>query len=286
MKLLRYGPHKTEKPGNLDRSGSIRDLSELISDASDDFLGPETISKLSMLDPTSLPLVKGSPRTGACEGGVGKEIFIVLNFSDHAAESGMPVPPKSVAFLKATSAIGGPYDNIEIPIGATKTDWEVELGVVIGEEAKNVSENEALNHVAGYCVVNDLSARNFQLERQGQCAKGKSADTFGPIGPWLATRDEVPDPQSLQMYLEVGGQRYQDESTDKMIYGVSFLVSYLSKFTSLQPGDIISTGTPAGVGMGQKPPVYLEPGDLLELEIEGLGSQCQSVAGPGGSRAQ
>jgi 2-keto-4-pentenoate hydratase/2-oxohepta-3-ene-1,7-dioic acid hydratase in catechol pathway len=238
-------------------------------------ISPASLKKLSKLKPEELPLVKGNPRLGPCVAGTGKFICIGLNYADHAAESGMAVPPEPVIFMKATSAIIGPHDEVEIPRGSVKSDWEVELGVVIGKTAKYVSENEALDHVAGYCVINDLSEREFQIEHSGQWTKGKSADTFGPTGPWLVTRDEVKDPQNLAMWLEVNGKRYQDGSTKTMVYGVKFLVSYLSRFMSLQPGDIISTGTPPGVGMGQKPPHYLKPGDVMELEIEGLGRQRQ-----------
>jgi 2-keto-4-pentenoate hydratase/2-oxohepta-3-ene-1,7-dioic acid hydratase in catechol pathway len=224
-----------------------------------------------------LPLVAGSPRIGACVAGVGKFICIGLNYSDHAAESGMAVPVEPVVFMKATSAICGPYDDVMIPRGGEKTDWEVELGVVIGKEARYVTEQEALSHVAGYCVVNDVSERAFQLEGTGQWVKGKSADTFGPIGPWLVTTEEVPDPQALNLWLEVDGHRYQNGSTATMVFGVAHLVSYLSRFMSLQPGDIISTGTPPGVGLGQKPPVYLRPGNVIRLGVAGLGEQRQTV---------
>ena len=228
-------------------------------------------------DKVSLPVVEGTPRLGPCVGSVGKFICIGLNYSDHAAESGMKVPTEPVVFMKATSAICGAYDKVVIPRGAEKADWEVELGVVIGKEAKYVEEKDALSHIAGYCVVNDLSERAFQLEGTGQWVKGKSADTFGPIGPWLVTRDEVPDPQNLRLWLEVDGKRYQDGTTKTMVFGVAHLVSYLSRFMSLQPGDIISTGTPPGVGFGQKPPVYLRPGNVMRLGIDGLGEQRQEV---------
>jgi 2-keto-4-pentenoate hydratase/2-oxohepta-3-ene-1,7-dioic acid hydratase in catechol pathway len=238
---------------------------------------PESLETLRKIDPKDLPLVAGAPRIGACVSGVGKFICIGLNYSDHAAESGMAVPVEPVVFMKATSAICGPYDDVIIPRGSEKTDWEVELGVVIGKEARYVTEGDALSHVAGYCVVNDVSERAFQLEGTGQWVKGKSADTFGPIGPWLVTADEVPDPQSLSLWLEVDGHRYQNGSTTTMVFGVAYLVSYLSRFMSLQPGDIISTGTPPGVGLGQKPPVYLRPGNVMRLGIEGLGEQRQAV---------
>lgn len=277
MKLLRYGPEGAEKPGLLDKDGAIRDLSGVVSDVSGSTLADGLIETVAKLDVTSLPVVDGSPRMGPCVGGVGKFICIGLNYADHAAESGMELPQEPVIFFKATSAICGPDDNVEIPRNSVKTDWEVELGVVIGKEAKYVSEEDALNHVAGYCVINDVSERDFQLHRSGQWVKGKSADTFGPTGPWLVTRDEVADPQDLSMWLEVNGHRYQDGSTRTMHFGVATVIAHLSQFMSLQPGDIISTGTPPGVGMGQKPEVYLKPGDKIELGIEGLGKQAQTV---------
>lgn len=276
MKLLRYGEVGQEKPGMLDSDGNIRDLSEQISDVSGGNLSDEQLQILSQLDPTQLPLVGGNPRIGACVNNVGKFICIGLNYSDHAAEAGLKVPPEPVVFFKATSAICGPNDDIEIPRTSTKTDWEVELGVVIGKKAKYIDEADALDYVAGYCVINDLSERDFQIERAGQWVKGKSCDTFGPIGPWLVTRDEIPDPQALPMYLEVNGNRYQNGTTETMVYGVAHVVAYLSQFMSLQPGDIISTGTPPGVGLGQKPePFYLKAGDTMELGIDGLGVQNQ-----------
>ncbi len=275
MKLLRYGPAGQEKPGILDDAGVIRDLSAQVTDITGATLGD--MSKLQSLDPTQLPVVTGSPRLGPCVGGVGKFICIGLNYADHAAESGMSLPGEPVVFFKATSAITGPNDPVHIPRGSVKTDWEVELGVVIGREAKYVSEADALAHVAGYCVVNDLSERDFQLHRSGQWVKGKSADTFGPLGPWLVTRDEIADPQDLSMYLEVNGKRYQDGSTRTMHFGVATIIAHLSQFMSLQPGDVISTGTPPGVGMGQTPPLYLKPGDRMELGIAGLGQQNQDV---------
>jgi len=275
MKLLRFGEMNAEKPGVLDADGNIRDLSGVVGDIAGDTLSEEGLAKIAALDLNSLPVVDGNPRIGACVGHVGKFICIGLNYSDHAAEAGMQVPEEPVTFFKATSAICGPNDDIEIPRGSVKTDWEVELGVVIGKHTKYVSEEEALDHVAGYCVVNDLSERDFQLHRSGQWVKGKSADTFGPIGPWLVTRDEVEDPQNLSMYLEVNGHRYQDGSTKTMVFGVAQVISHLSQFMSLQPGDVISTGTPPGVGMGQKPETYLKPGDKMELGIEGLGVQKQ-----------
>ena len=277
MKLLRYGQKGHEKPGILDADGKVRDLSAHVPDLAGDALSDQSLARIATLDLASLPEVNVE-RYGPCVAGVGKFICIGLNFSDHAAESGMAVPSEPVIFAKATSAICGPNDNIEIPRGSTATDWEVELGVVIGKEAKYIDEADALDHVAGYCVINDLSERDFQLKREGQWVKGKSADTFGPIGPWLVTRDEVPDPQALGMYLDVNGKRMQDGSTNTMVYGVAHVVAYLSQFMSLQPGDIISTGTPPGVGMGMKPePVYLKAGDTMALGIEGLGKQTQKV---------
>ncbi|MFY2825436.1 fumarylacetoacetate hydrolase family protein [Ruegeria sp. MALMAid1280] len=277
MKLLRYGPVGAEKPGVLDENGNVRDLSGVVGDIAGDVLSEEGLARLRGLDLAGLPVIEGNPRIGACVGHVGKFICIGLNYADHAAESGMELPAEPVIFFKATSAIVGPNDTVEIPRGSVKTDWEVELGVVIGKEAKYVSEAEALDHVAGYCVVNDLSERDFQLHRSGQWVKGKSADTFGPIGPWLVTRDEIADPQNLPMYLEVNGHRYQDGSTNTMHFGVATVISHLSHFMSLQPGDVISTGTPPGVGMGQNPQTYLQPGDKMELGIEGLGVQRQNV---------
>jgi len=278
MKLLRYGPKGQEKPGLRDASGTIRDLSGVVADIDGTTLGAESLAKLAGLDPASLPAVSGNPRLGACVGHVGKFICIGLNYADHAAESGMAVPPEPVIFMKCTSAICGPNDDVEIPRTSEKTDWEVELGVVIGKHSKYVDEKDAMDHVAGYCVINDVSERAFQAERAGQWTKGKSHDTFGPIGPWLVTKDEVADPQNLAMWLEVDGHRFQDGSTRTMVYQVPHLVSYLSQFMSLQPGDIISTGTPPGVGMGVKPdPVYLKPGQTMKLGIEGLGEQTQKT---------
>ncbi|MCT4610416.1 MAG: fumarylacetoacetate hydrolase family protein [Pelagimonas sp.] len=277
MKLLRYGPVGAEKPGLQDETGVIRDLSNHVDDIAGDVLGDEGLAQLRALDPANLPAVEGTPRIGACVGHVGKFICIGLNYADHAAEAGMALPEEPVIFFKATSAICGPNDDVEIPRGSVKSDWEVELGVVIGKHTKYVSKEEALDHVAGYCVVNDLSERDFQLHRSGQWVKGKSADTFGPIGPWLVTRDEVADPQDLPMYLEVNGHRYQDGSTRTMHFDVATVISHLSQFMSLQPGDVISTGTPPGVGMGQKPETYLKPGDKMELGIQGLGVQTQDV---------
>lgn len=277
MKLVRYGPPHQEKPGILDSGGQIRDLSGVVPDIAGECLLPGTLASLNDADLGRLPIVPGKPRFGPCVGRVGKFICIGLNYSDHAAEAGMKVPSEPVIFMKATSAICGPNDDIVIPRGGTKTDWEVELGVVIGTPAKYVSEAEAMSCVAGYCVINDLSERAFQLEGTGQWVKGKSADTFGPVGPWLVTAHEIPDPQNLKMWLDVDGHRYQNGSTRTMIFGVRQLVSYLSRFMSLQPGDIISTGTPPGVGMGQRPPVYLRAGNRMRLGIEGLGGQNQRV---------
>ena len=277
MKLVRYGNPGEERPGLLDSHGALRDLYAFVPDIAGPVLLPASQEKLRALDPATLPLVPGSPRLGPCVGAVGKFICIGLNYSDHAAESNMAVPAEPVVFMKATSAICGPHDQVIIPRGALKMDWEVELGVVIGKEAKYVEEADALNHVAGYCVVNDLSERAFQLEGTGQWVKGKSADTFGPIGPWLVTADEIPDPQNLHLWLEVDGHRYQSGSTSTMVFGVAHLVSYLSRYMSLQPGDIISTGTPPGVGLGQKPPVYLHPGNIITLGVQGLGEQRQEV---------
>lgn len=273
MKLVRYGERGSEKPGMLDAAGRLRDLSAHVPDIAGAVLAD--LAPLRAIDPESLPLVPGTPRLGACVGGVGKFICIGLNYSDHAAESGMAVPPEPVIFAKYTSAICGPDDPILIPRGAEKTDWEVELGFVIGKPAKYVTEAEAMAHVAGYCVINDVSERSFQTERSGQWSKGKSSDNFGPTGPWLVTADEVANPNDLQMWLEVNGERMQDGSTRTMVYQVPFLISYLSQFFTLHPGDIVSTGTPPGVGLGMKPPRYLKAGDVVTLGIEGLGQQRQ-----------
>ncbi|OQP85032.1 2-hydroxyhepta-2,4-diene-1,7-dioate isomerase [Rhizobium rhizosphaerae] len=276
MKLLRFGAPGAEKPGLLADDGTIRDLSGHLTDLSGAALAPDALASLSAIDLSGLPVVDAGTRLGACVAGTGKFICIGLNFSDHAAESGMAVPPEPVIFMKATSAIVGPNDNVIIPRGSEKTDWEVELGVVIGKTAKYVSEAEALDYVAGYCVSHDVSERAFQTERAGQWTKGKSCDTFGPIGPWLVTKDEVADPQNLNMWLKVNGETMQNGTSATMVYGIAFLVSYLSQFMSLHPGDVISTGTPPGVGMGMKPPRYLKAGDVVELGIEGLGTQKQS----------
>ena len=277
MKLLRYGPKGAEAPGILGADGQIRDLSGIVSDINTAVLGDESLKRLAAIDPNDLPIVEGTPRLGPCVSGVGKIICIGLNYSDHAAESGMEVPPEPVIFFKATSAIIGPNDDVYIPRASEKTDWEVELAVVIGERASYVSEDDAMNHVAGYCVFNDLSERAFQLERSGQWVKGKSCDTFGPLGPWLVTKDEVADPHNLHMTLDVNGHRYQDGSSATMVYQIPHLVHYLSQFMTLEPGDVISTGTPPGVGLGQNPQVYLKEGDVMDLSIEGLGSQRQTV---------
>ncbi|MBN9250189.1 MAG: 2-hydroxyhepta-2,4-diene-1,7-dioate isomerase [Mesorhizobium sp. 61-13] len=277
MKLLRYGEAGHEMPGLLDTDGTIRDLSGVVADIGGEAIDPKSLARLAKLDPATLPIIGGEPRLGPCVAGTGKFICIGLNYSDHAAETGATVPPEPVVFMKATSAIVGPNDGVTIPRGSQKTDWEVELGVVIGKTAKYVSEADALDHVAGYCVIHDVSERAFQIERSGQWTKGKSCDTFGPTGPWLVTKDEIADPQGLGMWLKVNGEVMQNGSTRTMVYGVAYLVSYLSQFMSLQPGDIISTGTPPGVGMGMKPPRYLKSGDVVELGIDGLGSQKQNI---------
>lgn len=280
MKLVRYGARGAEKPGMVDADGNVRDLSAHVADIAGTTLGDAELAKLAAIDPATLPVVQVD-RYGPCVGAVGKFLCIGLNYSDHAAETGATVPSEPVIFTKATSAIIGPDDHVEIPKGSTKTDWEVELGIVIGKEARYVDEADAADHIAGYCVINDVSERAFQLERQGTWDKGKGCDTFGPIGPWLVTRDEIADPTSLSMWLEVNGHRYQDGSTSTMVYKPAFLVSYVSQFMSLQPGDVISTGTPPGVGMGQKPPVFLKAGDVMELGIDGLGQQRQTVTAYG-----
>lgn len=277
MKLLRFGPEGAEKPGILDAKGVIRDLSSVVDDIAGDTLSDQGLAAIAAADLTGLPQVPADTRLGPCVSGTGKFICIGLNYADHAAESGMDVPPEPVMFMKATSAICGPDDPIIIPRGSEKTDWEVELAVIIGKRAKYVSEADALDYVAGYAVTNDVSERAFQIEREGQWTKGKSCDNYGQIGPWLVTKDEVADPQNLSMWLTVNGKKMQDGSTATMVYGVAHLVSYLSQFMSLQPGDVISTGTPPGVGMGQTPPQYLRPGDVVELGIEGLGRQKQQA---------
>jgi 2,4-didehydro-3-deoxy-L-rhamnonate hydrolase len=279
MKLLRYGPAGYEKPGVLDAAGKIRDLSGVIDQIDSLKLAPRELKKVAQIKPESLPLVSGSPRLGVPYIGIGKFIAIGLNFADHAAESGVPVPSEPIIFMKATTCINGPNDDIVIPKSSTKTDWEVELGVVIGSKAQYVTIERALDYVAGYCVVNDVSERQFQLERGSQWDKGKGCDTFGPIGPYLVTRDEVPDPQKLDMWLDVNGERMQRGSTSTMVFGCAHLVSYVSQFMTLMPGDIITTGTPPGVGMGKKPPRYLQSGDVITLGIAGLGEQRQNVRG-------
>jgi ureidoglycolate lyase len=277
MRLLRIGQKGAEKPAILAEDGTFRDLSGVIADLAGAALDPGALAGIAGLPLATLPVLASDSRIGPCVGHVGKFICVGLNYADHAAESGMAVPAEPVLFMKATSAIIGPNDDVVIPDGSEKTDWEVELGIVIGREARNVQESAALDHVAGYCVVNDLSERAWQLERGGQWVKGKSADTFGPIGPWLVTRDEVPDPQNLSIWLEVDDHLFQSGSTSTMVFGVAHLVSYISQFMSLQPGDIISTGTPPGVGLGQKPPVYLRAGQAMRLGIEGLGEQQQKT---------
>jgi len=278
VKLLRYGPKGREKPGILDKDGKIRDLSAHVPDVAGTALLPDSVKKLAALNPAELPLASGDLRIGPCVGKIGKFVCIGLNYADHAAETGAPIPKEPIIFMKATSAVVGPNDEVEIPRGSQKTEWEVELGVIIGKNAKYVPENHAMDYVAGYCVINDVSEREYQIERGGQWDKGKGCDTFGPTGPWLVTKDEVPDPQNLAMWLEVDGKRYQNGSTKTMIFNVPKLVSYLSHFMSLQPGDVISTGTPPGVGMGQKPnPIYLKAGQTMRLGIAGLGEQQQKL---------
>lgn len=275
MKLLRHGPKGQEKPGLIDADGVVRDLSGQIDDIAGDALSDSGLARLAQIDPASLPEVAAGTRLGPCVGRVGKFICIGLNYSDHAAETGAEVPAEPVIFNKWTSAICGPNDDVEIPRGSEKTDWEVELGVIIGKGGRYIDEADAMSHIAGYCVVNDVSEREYQLERCGTWDKGKGCDTFGPLGPWLVTRDEIADPHDLPMWLEVDGKRYQDGSTRTMVFQVPHLVAYLSRFMSLQPGDVISTGTPPGVGMGQNPKVFLKPGQTMRLGIEGLGEQQQ-----------
>ncbi|MEL7967351.1 2,4-diketo-3-deoxy-L-fuconate hydrolase [Halomonas alkaliantarctica] len=277
MKFLRFGPRGHEKPGLLDDNGVIRDLSAHVTDLAGEALDRHALEALAALDPSSLPEVPADTRIGPCVAGVGKFICIGLNYSDHAAETGAQVPPEPVIFNKWTSAICGPNDEVIIPRDSEKTDWEVELGVVIGKAGRYIEEADAMQHVAGFCVINDVSEREFQLERSGTWDKGKGCDTFGPLGPWLVTPDEVTDPHQLDMWLDVDGKRYQDGNTRTMVYQIPFLISYLSRFMSLQPGDVISTGTPPGVGMGQQPPVYLKPGQRMRLGIQGLGEQQQTV---------
>jgi 2-keto-4-pentenoate hydratase/2-oxohepta-3-ene-1,7-dioic acid hydratase in catechol pathway len=277
MKLLRYGPRGQEKPGLLDADGRIRDLSRHVPDIAGEVLSPAGLARLNALDPVALPLVDGVPRLGACVGTIPKIVAVGLNYSDHAAETGAKPPPEPILFMKATSSINGPNDDVMLPKGSVKTDWEVELGIVIGRVTRYVSTADSLSYVAGYCVVNDVSEREFQIERHGQWDKGKSADTFAPIGPWLVTTDEVPDPQDLDLFLDVNGVRRQTGNTRTMIFGVAHLVSYISHFMTLMPGDVIPTGTPPGVGLGMKPPSYLKAGDELRLGIAGLGEQRQAI---------
>jgi 2-keto-4-pentenoate hydratase/2-oxohepta-3-ene-1,7-dioic acid hydratase in catechol pathway len=278
MKLVRYGATSQEKPGMIDADGTLRDLSAHVADITGATLGDDSIAKLRTLDPTTLPAVQGNPRMGACVGDIGKFMCIGLNYADHAAETGADIPEHPILFMKANSAITGPNDDVVMPRGSTKTDWEVELGVVIGKAAKYVSEEGALDYVAGYCLCNDVSERHFQTSLTGQWTKGKSCDTFGPTGPWLVTRDEVEDPQNLDMWLDINGKRMQTGNTKTMIFTVAQVISHLSQLFTLHPGDVISTGTPPGVGMGMKPqPVYLKDGDVMELSIQGLGVQRQNV---------
>ena len=275
MKLLRHGEFGSEKPGIIDHEGKIRDLSSHIPDINGDSINSESLKKIGAIDLSTLPIVSNTTRLGACVGNVGKFLCIGLNYSDHAAESGLPVPSEPILFSKATSAIVGPNDNVEIPRNSSETDWEVELGIIIGKKAKYINEDEAEEYIAGYCVVNDVSERAFQIKREGQWTKGKSCDTFGPTGPYLVTKDEIPDVQNLKMYLDVNGKRMQDGSTNTMIFSAKHIVYYLSQFMSLNPGDVIATGTPPGVGLGMKPPVFLNAGDTMKLGIEGLGEQNQ-----------
>lgn len=275
MKLLRYGAKGVERPAILDEAGNIRDLSDVVEDIDGRALSPQHLARLAALDTATLPRVDGSPRIGACVASVGKLVCIGLNYADHAEESGAPIPDEPLIFMKATSSICGPQDDIEIPRGSEKTDWEVELGIVIGREAKYVEEADAFDYIAGYCIVNDVSERHFQLEGTGQWVKGKSHDSFAPLGPWLVTRQEVADVQDLGMWLDVNGHRYQNGSTRTMIFTVPHIVAYVSRFMSLQPGDVISTGTPPGVGLGLKPPSYLKAGDVVTLGVSGLGEQRQ-----------
>ena len=278
MKLLRYGPKGQEKPGTLDAEGRIRDLSGVVADITPDQLWGEGLAALKAIDPETLPLVEGAPRYGVPVKGVRKFIAIGLNFADHAAESNLPIPAEPVVFTKAVSCLTGPNDTVVIPRGSEKTDWEVELGIVIGQRASYVEQADALDHVAGYVLINDVSERAFQTERGGTWDKGKGCDTFGPVGPWIVTTDEVGDVQTLDMWLDLNGQRMQTGNTRTMIFGVAEIVSYVSQFMTLEPGDLITTGTPPGVGLGQKPePFYLKAGDVMELGIEKLGSQRQSV---------
>ena len=277
MKLVRYGAIGHERPALLDASGTLRDLSAVVPDIAGQALTPEGLARIKAIDPATLAAVEGNPRIGACVGAVGKFVCVGLNYTDHAEESGMAIPDEPVLFMKPTSCIVGPYDDVEIPRNSVKTDWEVELGIVIGKTAKYVSVEDAYDHVAGYCVINDVSERAFQIERGGQWDKGKGCDTFGPMGPWLVTTDEITDPHVLGMWLDVDGKRYQNGSTKTMIFDVPTIVSYISQFMSLHPGDVITTGTPPGVGLGQKPPVYLKAGQVMKLGIDGLGEQQQTT---------
>ncbi|MDC0093734.1 fumarylacetoacetate hydrolase family protein [Alphaproteobacteria bacterium] len=276
MKLLRHGEFGKEKPGIMDQEGKIRDLSDHISDINGDTISADSLKKITAIDLSTLPIVSDTTRLGACVGNVGKFLCIGLNYSDHAAESGLPVPSEPILFSKATSAIVGPNDDVEIPRNSSETDWEVELGIIIGKKAKYINESEAEEYIAGYCVINDVSERAFQIKREGQWTKGKSCDTFGPTGPYLVTKDEIPDIQNLKMYLDVNGKRMQDGSTNTMIFSAKHIVYYLSQFMSLNPGDVIATGTPPGVGLGMKPPIFLNVGDTMKLGIEGLGEQNQT----------
>jgi 2-keto-4-pentenoate hydratase/2-oxohepta-3-ene-1,7-dioic acid hydratase in catechol pathway len=277
MKLVRYGAIGQEKPGLIDKSGQLRDLSAQVKDLNGEAYGPASLAKLAALDPAKLPAVSGKPRIGAPVTGISKFVAIGLNYIDHAKETGNPIPGEPIFFLKANTALSGPNDNVEKPRGSTKLDWEVEIAAIIGTRAKYVSEADALNHVAGYCVCNDVSERNFQIERQGQWTKGKSHDTFGPVGPWLVTKDEIPDVQKLSMWLDVNGERRQRGSTSTMIFSMAKCISYVSQFMTLLPGDIVTTGTPPGVGTGMKPPQFLNAGDVVTLGIEGLGEQRQQI---------
>ena len=277
MKLVRYGAKGAEKPGLIDKSGQLRDLSAHIRDLDGEAYSPASLKRLAGIDPVSLPAVSGNPRLGPPVTGISKFVAIGLNYTDHAKETGNPIPSEPIFFLKANTALSGPTDPVEKPRGSTKLDWEVEIAVIIGSRAKYVSEADALNHVAGYCICNDVSERNFQIERLGQWTKGKSHDTFGPLGPWLVTRDEIPNPQSLSMWLDVNGKRRQTGSTSTMIFSIAKCVSYVSQFMTLLPGDVLTTGTPPGVGTGMKPPQYLDVGDVVTLGIEGLGEQRQEI---------
>ena len=277
MKLLRYGKKGQEKPGMLDKAGKLRDLSATIADINPETLAPAALDRLRKLDPASLPLVAGEPRIGACLTQIPKIVCVGLNYTDHAKETNSPIPKEPILFMKATSSLSGPYDEVMLPKGSQKSDWEVELGIVIGSVTRYISVHDALKHIAGYCIVNDVSEREFQIERGGQWTKGKSADTFCPIGPWLVTADEVPDPGKLELFLEVNGKTMQKGTTANLIFHVAHIVSYISHFMTLMPGDVIPTGTPAGVGLGMKPPVFLKPGDTMRLGITGLGEQHQKV---------